>query len=240
MLTAGKHLSVSAPFPPFALRLLRADLHNHTRWSPDSNMAPATLVRLCPGRGINCLAVTDHNRIDGALEAQALAPPSLRVIVGEEIRTAEGEIIGLFLQEAIPRGLSPEETCERIKAQGGVVYVPHPFDRFRRSPIRRAALDRVRDRIDALEVLNARNLWPGHDAAAEAYAARWAIPGGAGSDAHTPFEVGNAWVEIEDFRSPQEFRAALRHGRVGGRHAGPWVHVITRWVRLRKALAGRD
>lgn len=202
-------------------------------------MAPATLVHLCPGRGITCLAVTDHNRIDGAVEAQALAPESLRIIVGEEIRTAEGEIIGLFLKEAIPRDLSPEETCERIKAQGGVVYVPHPFDRFRRSPIRRAALDRIRGAslVDALEALNARNLWPGHDAAAAAYARRWGIACGAGSDAHTPFEVGNAWVEVEEFDTPQDFSAALRHGRVGGRHAGPWVHFITRWVRLRKTRA---
>ncbi|MBI2910749.1 MAG: PHP domain-containing protein [Chloroflexi bacterium] len=202
-------------------------------------MAPATLVRLCGERGITCLAVTDHNRIDGALEARAVAPAALRVIVGEEIRTSEGEIIGLFLSEAITRDLSPEETCERIKAQGGLAYVPHPFDRFRRSPIRRAALDRIRDRIDALEVLNARNLWPGHDAAALAFARRWGIAGGAGSDAHTPFEVGNAWVEIEDFTTPREFVAALRRGRVGGHHAGPWVHFITRWVRLRKALADR-
>lgn len=200
-------------------------------------MAPATLVRLCQERGVTCLAVTDHNRIDGALEALALAP--FRVIVGEEIRSSEGEIIGLFLNEAIPRGLSPEETCERIKAQGGVVYVPHPFDRFRRSPIRRAALDRIRDRIDALEVFNARNLWPGHDAAAAAYARRWGIACGAGSDAHTPFEVGNAWVEIPDFETPIEFVAALQRGRVRGRHAGPWVHFITRWVRLRKARAGQ-
>src|SRR5206468_3714742 len=139
-------------------------------------------------RGLDVLTITDHNRIEGALELAELAP--FKVIVGEEVRTREGEIIGLFIEEFIPPHLSPEETIHEIKRQGGVVYVPHPFDRVRRSVIKRDALFRVAPLVDALEVLNARCHISSDNAAAVAFAVERGLLQGAGSDAHTAFEVG--------------------------------------------------
>ena len=100
----------------------------HTHYSPDSGMSPETLVAKCQKAGLNLIAVTDHNTIDGALAVRSLAP--FTVIIGEEVGSAEGEITGLFLTETIPRGLPPVETARRIKDQGGLVSIPHPFDRF--------------------------------------------------------------------------------------------------------------
>src|SRR5439155_14699260 len=150
----------------------------------------------CQRRGIDVIAITDHNRIEAKLEFRDTV--GQRCIVGEEVRTTEGEIIGLFLEEFIPPRLSPEETIAEIKRQGGVVYVPHPFDRIRRGVITPEALHRVAPLLDAVEVLNARL----HSASQNGEALRFAQERGllqAGSDAHTAFEVGRAGVEMADF-----------------------------------------
>src|SRR5687767_13395971 len=121
---------------------LRADFHSHSHYSRDSVINPRTFVETCERRGIDCIAVTDHNEIEGAFVIDKLARESgrLKVIVGEEVKTAEGEIIGLFLKEWVPRDLSPEETIRAIHEQGGLVVVPHPYDVFRRSVITETAL----------------------------------------------------------------------------------------------------
>src|SRR5437867_4911121 len=129
-------------------RLIHVDLHNHTHYSPDSILPPKRFVERARSRGLDCITVTDHNTIDGAGEVQdAAAKAGLRVIVGEEIRTAEGELIGLFLTEAVPRGLSSYEEMERVKTQGGLVGVPHPFDHLR-SALNSQAMARLIGRID--------------------------------------------------------------------------------------------
>lgn len=212
--------------------MLRADLHIHTRSSHDGSMTPEGLIAACQRRGINCVAVTDHNIIEGAFEAAGLAP--FTVIIGQEIRTREGEIIGLFLSEQIPRGLSPEDSIERIRAQGGVVVVPHPFDRIRRSTILPEALTRIAPLIDAVEVFNSRIMFPHQIAQARSFARRHGLLSTAGSDSHLAVEVGHAYVEMPEFVTPSEFLSSLAKGKITGRMSSPLVHVQTTWNKWKK------
>jgi predicted metal-dependent phosphoesterase TrpH len=212
--------------------MLKADLHLHTNASPDSMITPEALVKCCLKKGIDCIAVTDHNTMDGVAAVQRIAP--FRVIAAEEVKTSEGEIIGYFLREAIPPRLSPEETVARIKAQGGLVAVPHPFDRLRREPLRKAALMRVLPQIDILEALNARVTVAGHNRRAAAFADEHGLACSAGSDAHSLLEVGTAYVEMAEFDTPEQFLASLREGTLSGGRSVPLVHLISTWAKVRR------
>lgn len=216
---------------------MRLDLHVHTYHSDDSLMTPAEIIRSTQRRGLDGLAITDHNSIAGALELQRAAP--FIVIVGEEIKTTEGEIIGLFLRELIPRDLSPEETIAAIRQQGGAVYVPHPFDRLRRSALSRHVLDRVAGQVDALEVINARDFIPQDSWLARRYAVDQGLAMGAGSDAHVPYEIGHGVVDVEPFDGAASFVAALRRGQATGELTTPLVHLVTSSIKLCRRLAGR-
>lgn len=209
---------------------MRLDLHVHTNSSPDSRMTPADIIRAVQQRGLDGVAVTDHNAMEGALALQAEAP--FTVIVGEEIKTTEGEIIGLFLRSPVPKGLSPEETIAAIREQDGIVYVPHPLDRVRRSAIGRRVLERIAGQVDALEVINSRVLFPHENAAARQLAQQYGLAMGAGSDAHTSIEIGRAYVEVEPFDGAASFLAALRRGRVAGSLSSPFIHVSTSLTKL--------
>ena len=211
---------------------MRVDFHVHTTTSFDSGIEPERLVGLVPERGLDAVAVTDHNAIGGAFELRDLEPPFL-VIVGEEIDTAEGEVMGLFLAEEIPPGLTPEETIAGIRDQGGVVVVPHPFDRFRSSAIRQSALERIAGEIDAIEGYNARNVLGADDKEAIAWAAGHDVPLVAGSDSHTDYEVGRAWAELPDFDDAQGLLAALASSRPSVRRSHPGVHVVTKVRKFR-------
>lgn len=188
------------------------------------------LVARCKETGINCVAVTDHNSIECALELKKTAP--FTIIVGEEIRTTQGEIIGYFLSERIPRGLSPEETISRIRAQGGLVCVPHPLDRLRPSALEPKALRRVLPLIDIIEVFNARTPLNRDLERARRLAEECGLLASAGSDSHTPKEIGNAYVEIPEFSTPQEFKAALAAGTVHGKKAALWTRVASRFATM--------
>lgn len=213
---------------------LRADFHNHTHYSRDSVMSPQAFIDACVRKGLDCVAVTDHNEVEGALVVQKLAP--FKVIVGEEVKTAEGELIGLFLKELVPRGMSPEDTVRAIHEQGGIVVVPHPFDIFRRSVIKKDALKRIIHTVDAIEGFNCRNTLGRHDDAACAIAERHGKPLSVGSDAHSPWEVAGVHVEMDDFETPQEFLESLRRGRIRGRRALPVVHWISTYAKVRWRL----
>ena len=215
--------------------MMKMDLHVHTTYSGDCLTSFEAIIEACRRRGLS-VAITDHNRIEGALAFREIAP--FPVIVGEEIDTLEGEIIGLFLEEGIPRGLTPEETVARIKEQGGLVYIPHPMDRVRRSPLRREALERITDQVDALEVFNARVTFPADNEKARCFAQEHGLPQGAGSDAHTPWEIGRAYVEMEPFSDSEEFLRHLAQGRVVGRLSNPLVHLVTTWAKLYRRLRG--
>jgi predicted metal-dependent phosphoesterase TrpH len=215
--------------------MMKIDLHVHTTYSGDCLTSFEAIIEVCRRRGLS-VAITDHNRIEGALAFREVAP--FPVIVGEEVQTLEGEIIGLFLEEGIPRDLSPEETIARIKEQGGLVYIPHPMDRVRRSVLRREALERITDQVDAIEVFNARVTFPADNEEAQRFAQEHGLPQGGGSDAHTPWEIGRAYVEMEPFNDPQEFLRHLAQGRVVGRLSNPLVHLATTWAKLYRRLRG--
>jgi len=217
--------------------LLKADLHTHTYFSPDSLTSPDKYVQTCLQRGINCVAVTDHNDIGGALAVEKLA--SFRVIIGEEVESSEGEIMGLFLQEKVPAELSPEETVRRIKEQGGLVCIPHPFDRFRGEHLAEAALMRVLPQVDIIEALNSRTILRRDNERAARFAQEHGLAMSAGSDAHSTRELGRACVEMPDFEGPREFLEALKQGRIVGRLSSPLVHLCSRWAWLRRRFGWR-
>jgi Predicted metal-dependent phosphoesterases (PHP family) len=191
------------------------DLHCHTSASFDSLATPAAVVRAAAARGLTHLAITDHDRIDGALEAQARAATEaleLHVLVGQEIRTNSGDLIGLFLHEAIPPGLAPAAAIAAVRAQGGLVGIAHPFDRFRGSVGRGEApeLDELAASVDWIETWNARLMLGDGNGRAAALAARLGVPGVAVSDAHTTIEVGIASTILNgDPSTPEGLRAAL-------------------------------
>ena len=217
---------------------VKGDFHTHTRHSGDCDTPTETVVRRCAAAGLTWVAITDHNSISGALEAREIASricPDLRIIVGEEVKSSAGDIIGLFLEEEIPKGLSPLDTVKRIKDQGGLVSIPHPFDRIRRGPLPKWALEEVGPHANFVEVLNARTILPG-DLARCRDLAEWASLAPLGvSDSHTPGEFGSAYTEIEDFDgSPASLIEAVRAGRVAGRRSSPLVHTTTAYVKLKK------
>jgi predicted metal-dependent phosphoesterase TrpH len=196
---------------------VRVDLHSHTMWSGDSTTTPDELAQAVVEAGIDVLCITDHNAVKGAQELAGRLP--CRVIVGEELRTRAGEIIGLFLTEHVPFGVPPREAAERIRAQGGVVYVPHPFDPLRRNLAEPALVDLAEaGLLDAVEAFNAKTQLPHLQEQAAAFAARYGLPAGAGSDAHVADAIGAAYVEMPDFDGPGEFLANLALGRVVGHY----------------------
>jgi predicted metal-dependent phosphoesterase TrpH len=214
-------------------KLISVDLHNHTHYSPDSILSPRRFVREARRRGLDVVAVTDHNTIRGALAVRELSEQP--VIIGEEVKSADGEILGLFLSAEVPKGLTASETIARIKQQGGVVGVPHPFDSLR-SALNEDIMLTLIGHIDFIEALNARMVFSGHNDKAREFATAHALPTTAGSDAHSPWEVGHCYVEMPPFEGPRDFIAALRHGRLKGHLSTPFVHLISRYAHLRRAL----
>jgi glycosyltransferase involved in cell wall biosynthesis len=190
-------------------RLIDVDLHMHTDHSNDCATPVEVLLSQAKARGLGAIAVTDHNEISGALDARAKAN-GIKVIVGEEVKTAEqGEVIGLFIEEKIPRGMTLQETIAEIKRQGGLVYVPHPFDRMHSVPDYEH-LVAVIDDVDAIEVFNPRIAISEFNEEAVRFAAKYRIPAGAGSDAHVPQGLGSVRIRMRDFDGPDEFLQSLR------------------------------
>ena len=185
------------------------DLHMHTDHSPDCATPVDLLLDTAKRRGLGAIAITDHNEISGAHEARARAD-GIKVIVSEEVKTAhEGEVIGLFIEEKIPRGMSLAETIDAIHAQGGLAYVPHPFDRLHSVPDYEHLLKVVED-IDILEVFNARVIARGFNEEAQRFADKYRVVAGAGSDSHVAQGLGTVKIRMRDFDGPEEFLESLR------------------------------
>ena len=222
---------------------LRADFHSHSNYSRDSVINPEVFVDNCVRKGVTCIAVTDHNEIEGAFVIEKLAAEraagKLKVIVGEEVKTAEGEIIGLFLKELVARGMSPEDTVDAIHEQGGLAVIPHPYDIFRRSVLTDDAIERVKTKVDAIEGFNCRNILGRHDQKARDKAAEVDKPTTLGTDSHSPIELGGALLELDDFETPQELLQSLRGGRIVGRRSLPMVHWISTYAKIRWRLGLR-
>jgi len=191
--------------------LIDVDLHMHTDHSYDCATPVEVLLAEARAKGLGAIAVTEHNEISGALAAAELAGKAgVKVIVGEEIKTAaQGEVIGLFIKEKIPRGLTLQETISEIKRQGGLVYVPHPFDRMHSVPDYKHLLDVIGD-IDVLEIFNPRVAISEYNEEAVRFAAKYRIIAGAGSDAHVPQGLGSVRIRMRDFDGPEQFLESLR------------------------------
>jgi predicted metal-dependent phosphoesterase TrpH len=194
-------------------------------WSGDSTTTPDEVEQAVIESGLDVVCITDHHATNGAFELAERLP--CRVIVGEEMRTHAGEIIGLFLTERIPFGTPPAVAAREIRRQGGIVYIPHPFDPMRRN-ITEVALDELvaEHLVDAIEVRNAKTSLESLNRRAADYAATHDLAAGAGSDAHVPDALGSAYVEMPDFDGPADFLVKLREGRIVGHHwdkARPWT-----------------
>jgi predicted metal-dependent phosphoesterase TrpH len=200
--------------------LIEVDLHMHTDHSGDCATPVEVLLQTARDRGLGAIAITDHNEVSGALEAAAIdeSMPDLKVIVAEEVKTAEqGEVIGLFLKEKIPKGLTMAETIAAIREQGGLVYVPHPFDRFHSVPDYEHLLDIVEE-VDLLEVFNPRVALTSFNEEAVRFAGKYRIVPAAGSDSHVAQGLGSVRQRIHDFDGPAEFLEAMRDADITRKH----------------------
>lgn len=213
---------------------MKVDLHVHTIYSCDSLTTPVDAVRWALRRGLDALAITDHDTIEGALRIRDLTP--IPIIIGEEIRTRQGEIIGLFLEEEIPPNLSASQTIQAIREQNGIVYIPHPVDRVRSSAIGFNGLMDIIGQVDVLEILNARITFAADNRLARDVAQAYRLLTAAGSDAHQTFEIGQAFTEMPAFHDRDSFWAALPHSRAQGRISSPLVHVGSTCAKAAKEL----
>jgi predicted metal-dependent phosphoesterase TrpH len=209
------------------------DVHCHTSASFDCLSRPRDVVRLAAARGLTHLVVTDHDRIDGALAARDAAPDGLTVIVGEEVKTSDGDLTCAFLDQAIAPGMSAVETIAAVREQGGLVGIPHPFDRLRGSLLRDARMDMLATLVDWVEVHNARLLGGGNERA-QAFAHEHELAGVAASDAHSTVEVGVAYTALDgDPSTPEGLLAALPSAElVTGRAS----YVVRLWTPVAKVV----
>ena len=219
------------------------DLHVHTSASFDSIASPESVVRVAALRGLTHLAITDHDRIEGAVAAREIArtaAPELTVIVGQEVRTRDGDLIGAFLEKDIPSDLPPAEAIAEIRAQGGLVGIPHPFDRFRGSLLTDEVLAGVAPLVDWVETHNARIMVGKGNEQAAAFALANDLPGVAVSDAHSAMEIGVAYVALDgDPSTPAGLLAALRSAELVSGRATYFVRAVTPIAKLIQRLRGK-
>ncbi len=214
--------------------MISLDFHTHTSVSKDSLTSPKQLLAAARRKKLDRVVVTDHNSMQGALAAHALDPE--RFIVGEEIMTTKGELLGAFMNEEIPRGLSPKEAIQRLRGQGAFISVAHPFDSWRNGAWKLEDLLEITPLVDAIEIFNARCTARDDNQRAAEFARQRNIPGTAGSDAHAAFELGAARLVLPEFRNSDELRIAIQEGVVKGRMSPFWVHFASFYARWRKRV----
>ena len=212
---------------------VRVAVHVHTLYSPCAETKIEQIGDYCRQRGVNVLGITDHDTISGALAVKAAIGRHVRVIVGSEIKTRQGEIIGLFLKKEIEPGQGALETVEQIKEQGGLVYIPHPFDPFKIQRLKKAALMQVLDMVDMIEVYNAKVVFPVFYSVAANFAKRHNKVGAAGSDAHYLNAIGACLNEIDDFVSPEQFLENFKNVKLLITRSGPFR---AWWVGIKNVL----
>jgi predicted metal-dependent phosphoesterase TrpH len=214
-------------------------MHVHSSYSRDSVIPAKAIFESWRKTGIIPL-VCDHDTLEGSdrvTRAIHAEDPDISLIPAEEVTTREGEIIGLFLTDEIPPGLSARETVETIHGQGGLALVPHPFSEYRSRSLRAGTRNALADRIDLIEGHNARNLSDEEDRLAVVFACDLGIPFTAGSDAHTAMELGRVWMEVPPFDSPGELLKGLAGASFTFRRMNRGVHLITGVVkRVRERL----
>jgi len=218
--------------------LIKADLHIHTRYSIDCLTPLERIVERCLDLSINCIAVADHNTIAGALKLREIAP--FKVIIAEEVLTPVGEIMGLFLSEAVPRGLSPQDTISRIRSQGGLVGIPHPFGRSLPWNVNPLTAMEIVSQVDIIETFNSRTPFSNSNAKAWKLAKENGKAASAGSDAHTLGEIGRAYVEMPEFDGPDDFLNSLVQGKIFGQKSSYLAHFASTWAKIKKHILGNS
>jgi predicted metal-dependent phosphoesterase TrpH len=220
-----------------ASRRAFADFHIHTRFSRDSLLSEDTFIAKAIERGLTHVAITNHNNVEGAIAvrdkvAELGLADKLTVILGEEVSTADGEVVGLFLTKTIPRGLSANETADEIHRQGGLVSIPHPFDPFRASHIKEGPLRNLAGvrKIDMVEVFNCRVTLQRHNLEAAEFATQYGIPGIAASDSHSSFEVAMAFNAMPHFETADQLRTFLPDNDWHASRSTVLIHLTTRWA----------
>jgi predicted metal-dependent phosphoesterase TrpH len=216
---------------------ITVELHSHTCYSKDSLILPEQLLKVCEQRGIDRIAITDHNSTEGAVQAAALDPES--VIIGEEIMTTRGELLAYFVEEWVPPDLTPMETIHILRDQGAFISVSHPYDAIRSGSWREADLLEILPWVDAIEVYNARTLTDRPNRKAQRAASEANLLQTAGSDAHAYSEVGTTVMRLSPFKDPESMRHALRGAEIIARRSSPFVHLFSRYASLRKTLGWR-
>lgn len=214
------------------MALVRAEFHLHSCHSHDSLIQIEDLLQACRKKGIDRIAITDHDQISGALEAKNIEPEN--VIVGEEIQTTNGEILGYFMTKLVPGGMTPMQTVEALKKQGAFISVAHPFDTQRGSRWLPGKLEEILPHIDALEVFNARCRSPKFNDLAYQCAQDYGLLQMVGSDAHSIFELGQANLVLPEFTNPESLRQSLKSSQFDGRLSGSWVHLISTFSKFVK------
>ncbi len=214
--------------------LWKVELHTHTFYSKDSLTSLETMIETCRKRGIDRIAITDHNTAEGALALAKLAPDL--IIPGEEIMTPQGEILAFFVRETISPGLSPAETIRRLRDQGAVISVSHPYDRLRKGAWEEGDLLKIVDLVDAIEVFNARCIYAQDNVKALAFAQAHNKPGTVGSDAHIPYEVGRATLQMQPFEGPADFHESLKRATAITKISPIWVHGFSTYAKYHRKL----
>jgi len=214
--------------------MLLTELHCHTIYSKDSLTTPEKLLEVCERKGIDRIAITDHNTTTGALHAQRLDPE--RVIIGEEIMTTKGELLAFFVKDNIPTNLEPLEAITQLREQDAFISVSHPFDHMRSGHWEEGDLINIIPSIDAIETFNARCMWPGFNKDAQDFAQKHNLTGTIGSDAHAAFEIGKATMLIPDFNDTDSFKEALASAELRCSLSLPWVHFTSRYAVWRKKI----
>ena len=218
----------------FEMNKIRIDFHCHSMYSKDSLSNPQDLVKAARRRGLSRLVVSDHNSIRGGVAAKKLAPDL--IIVGEEIMTTKGEILASFVQEEIPAGLHPLKVISLLKEQGAFISISHPFDKHRNGHWKSEDLLDLLPYIDAIEGFNARCVNPNFNQLAMDFAKQHKLAMTVGSDAHSIFEVGKAYLEIEDFDSADGLRSVIAAAVMHNSLSSPAVHLTSRWAVLVKKI----
>ena len=210
----------------------KVELHSHTFYSKDSLTRFDQVIETCKRRGINRIAITDHNTADGALTLAKLAPDL--IIPGEEIMTTDGELLAYFVKETVPAKLSPAETIRRLRDQGAVISVAHPYDRLRKGAWTESILLSILDKVDGLEIFNSRCVYAEDNAKALALAQKHHKIGTVGSDAHVPYELGRSTLQMSPFEGPGDFYESLKSAIPVTSMSPFWVHgmsTLAKWTR---------
>lgn len=215
---------------------LKVEFHCHTRYSKDSLVELDALIEGARRTGLDRVVVTDHNSIEGAQKARQMAPDL--IIVGEEILTTQGELLAFFVEQEIPRNLTPEEAIRRLKEQGAFISVSHPFDR-RRHGWALKDLERIIPQVDAIEVFNSRCQVGLLNTMAEDFARKYNLAGTVGSDAHTVEELGRSHLILPAFDSAEELRQVMPHAQRETRLSSPFIHLTSTYARMVKAMRGK-